>query len=89
MEIMCADFGCDEHWFEADGYFAAGRPPWYDAATAGTATRRALQREHVNQAGTEEESDGGEDKHCCCKTQVSNTTGACTINRPCAHSFCR
>lgn len=29
METMCADFGCNEHWYEADGYFAAGRPPWY------------------------------------------------------------
>ena len=29
MQTMCADFGCHEHWYEADGYFAAGRPPWY------------------------------------------------------------
>jgi alpha-N-acetylglucosaminidase len=33
MQTMCADFGCDEHWYEADGYFAAGRPPWYTQTT--------------------------------------------------------
>eukprot|EP00729_Bicosta_minor_P013049 gene13049-14678_t len=31
MKTMCADFGCQDHWYEADGYFAAGRPPWFDA----------------------------------------------------------
>jgi hypothetical protein len=33
MQTMCADFGCEEHWYEADGYFAAGRPPWYQEQT--------------------------------------------------------
>jgi hypothetical protein len=28
MQLLCADFGCQDQWFEADGYFAAGNPPW-------------------------------------------------------------
>jgi alpha-N-acetylglucosaminidase len=38
MQIMCADFGCQDHWYEADGYFAAGRPPWYTEAPSSTAS---------------------------------------------------
>ena len=32
MKHLCEDFGCTDHWYEADGYFTAGRPPWLAAA---------------------------------------------------------
>ena len=32
MKQLCADFGCQDHWYEADGYFAAGNPPWLKSA---------------------------------------------------------
>jgi alpha-N-acetylglucosaminidase len=28
MKHLCADFGCTDHWYEADGYFTSGNPPW-------------------------------------------------------------
>ena len=39
MKYLCADFGCEDHWYEADGYFTAGRPPWLaeDDSTENTA----------------------------------------------------
>lgn len=30
MKNMIEEYGTD-HWYEADGYFAAGRPPWLDS----------------------------------------------------------
>lgn len=66
MQTMCADFGCHEHWFEADGYFAAGRPPWYEE-------QRSLQREHTavaaaSAAPTPQNQDEQQIQHeqCCC-----------------------
>ena len=29
--ILCEDYGCVDHWYEADGYFAGGSPPWFTA----------------------------------------------------------
>ena len=37
MKQLCADFGCQDHWYEADGYFAAGNPPWLAEAIAAEA----------------------------------------------------
>ena len=44
MKTMCADFGCHEHWYEADGYFAAGRPPWCAPPRATGARHRRIRR---------------------------------------------
>jgi alpha-N-acetylglucosaminidase len=39
MKTLIADFGTDS-WYEADGYFAAGRPPWLTDSAGATATAR-------------------------------------------------
>jgi alpha-N-acetylglucosaminidase len=71
MQTMCADFGCDEHWYEADGYFAAGRPPWYDEEAAAVPQQApsppSPHRHHAQEAARAlEASSGKAKKHCCC-----------------------
>lgn len=63
MRTMCLDFGCHEHWYEADGYFAAGRPPWLLQAGLRTRGRHRKHHEHAIAAGT---SFDGLASDCCC-----------------------
>ena len=56
MAQLVADFGVDtdgdgvgdvtEHWYEADGYFAAGDPPWRRRRLAGRGRRLGQRRHH-------------------------------------------
>ena len=57
METMCADFGCQDHWYEADGYFAAGRPPWYES--------EATHQAHFAAAAATTAA-GDPEGPCCC-----------------------
>lgn len=59
MKHLCADFGCEDHWYEADGYFAAGRPPWLAAEDQSHAGHFA-QAQNTGAIGT------GSAKDCCC-----------------------
>ncbi len=59
METMCEDFGCHEHWYEADGYFAAGRPPWMSDDQQSHAAHYAAA--HIDHADTR--------RQCCCRDQ--------------------
>jgi alpha-N-acetylglucosaminidase len=51
MKHLCADFGCQDHWFEADGYFSAGRPPWLaDDGDGGLGPVAAAAKAHAERA---------------------------------------
>ena len=41
MRHMCSDFKCIDHWYEADGYFTAGRPPWLSSGPGAMAESKA------------------------------------------------